>query len=370
MILCMGCMAEINENSTFCPYCGYRRGTPKEEEYFLDPGSILQQRYVIGRVIGHGGFGITYMGYDALLNRKVAIKEFFYRQCVTRENGTNRVKVYTGDASWQFQIGLDSFMAEARQLAGFTKVSEIADIYDCVSENGTGYIIMEFIEGKDIRMILKERGPLPYEETEKIVLSVARGLSEMHQAGIIHRDIAPDNIMISSDGTVKLVDFGAARQVAAAYSQNLSVIFKAGYAPVEQYQERGRQGPWTDVYALGATMYRMLTGVKPQPSVDRITSDQLRRPSELGIEIPNAAEKALMRSMAIRADNRIQTTEEFARAILNEDDIAASHWKAVLVFVITALTSALLTWGCLNFVIDDSLPFADVSQELSDETEL
>lgn len=356
MFFCLGCMTEVPGNTSLCPHCGYRVGTPAKEPYYLEPGTILQGRYIVGKALGAGGFGITYIGYDALLNRKVAIKEYFYRQCATRESGTNKVKVYTGNAEWQFKTGLDSFIAEARQLAGFTKIPEIADIYDCVLENGTGYIVMEYVQGRDVRDILQQTKTLPYEETERIILAVVRGLASVHRQGIIHRDIAPDNIMIRNDGAVKLVDFGAARQVVAAYSQNLSVIFKSGYAPVEQYQEKGHQGPWTDVYAVGATMYRMLVGFKPQASIDRVSMDELKRPSELGVRIPPHAERVLMRAMAVKVNERIPNMEVLEQELLRKNVSVAEQvsekeiptWKTLLVFASTALVTAGLTWEALN----------------------
>lgn len=376
MRFCMGCMNEIDDNISICSHCGYRVGTPRAEEHFLDPETILQGRYIVGRALGHGGFGITYIGYDALLNRRVAIKEYFYRQCVTREAGTNRVKVYTGDAAWQFQQGLDCFIAEARRLAGFTGIQEIADIYDCVLENGTGYIIMEYVPGKDVRTILQERGSLSYEEVERIILAVARGLEAVHREGIIHRDIAPDNIMIRNDGAVKLVDFGAARQVVAAYSQNLSIIFKSGYAPVEQYQERGVQGPWTDVYAVGATMYKMLTGLKPQASIDRVSQDLLKWPSELGVKIPPQAEKVLRQSMAVRADQRIPNMAILVNELTKREyhppesssEPKQPMWKVILIFVSVMLGTALLTWGTLNLFLDDKISSEEEQAEESIES--
>ncbi|HIR26940.1 MAG TPA: serine/threonine protein kinase, partial [Candidatus Choladousia intestinigallinarum] len=257
MKLCLGCMQEIEQQVTKCPYCGYLEGTGVEEPYYLAPGTVLRKRYLIGKVLGYGGFGITYIGYDQRLKRITAIKEYFPSDFATRAFGTRQVTVYSGMAVEQYQSGLERFHLEAQKLAKFTDVPEIVDIYDCFYENGTGYIVMEFLKGKNVKEILKEREKLPWEEAKEIILHVLDGLHVMHGAGMIHRDIAPDNIFITEEGQVKLLDFGAARYAASTYTRSLSVILKPGYAPEEQYRSRGKQGAWTDIYGVGASFYRM-----------------------------------------------------------------------------------------------------------------
>lgn len=321
MTRCMGCMAELPDTEEVCGVCGYRKGTGVKEAYYLLPGKIVGKKYMAGKVLGYGGFGVTYIGWDTVLQRKVAIKEYLPSDFATRSYGTEMLTVFSGEATVQFQAGLDSFISEAKRLARFNSVSEIVDIYDCFMENGTGYIIMEFLEGVTVKELLKEKGQIPVSEAKRIVMSVLRGLKEVHKESIIHRDIAPDNIFITKDNEVKILDFGAARYAAAVQSRSLSVILKPGYAPEEQYRSRGEQGPWTDVYALGATFYRMVTGVRPQESIERMVEDHLKTPTELGIQIDANVENAIMNSLNIRKEYRIQDAESFYQALGSEEEV-------------------------------------------------
>ena len=320
MKLCMGCMEQIDDQLKVCPYCGYIEVAGVEEAYYLVPGTMLQGRYMLGKVLGYGGFGITYIGYDRTLQKKVAVKEFFPSDYATRRFGAKEILVYSGDAYEQFQIGLNSFINEARRLAIFINFAEIVDIFDCFKENGTGYIVMEYLKGHTVKELLKERKMMPYVEAESIILHVLDGLQIVHKAGIIHRDIAPDNIFITYDGTVKLLDFGASRSAISVYSKSLSVILKPGYAPEEQYRTHGEQGPWTDVYGTGATFYRMLTGICPLEALERMVEDDLKKPSELGVKISPEKEKILLKSLEVRKENRFQNANEFKEALLSAEN--------------------------------------------------
>ena len=321
MIICMGCMRELNRPSRFCPYCGYDSSQGPGMPYFLEPGTILKNRYIVGKSIGNGGFGITYIGYDIVLNRRCAIKEYFPRDLSQRPKGTLRVQSFGGSGAEQFRLGLDSFLTEAKKLAEFTYIPQIVDVYDCIQANGTGYIIMEYISGSTIGQILKKQGRYSYEEARDLMIEVLKGLVRVHKGNVIHRDIAPDNIMLTPGGQVKLIDFGAARQVIADRSMNYSVILKPGYAPVEQYSATGRQGPWTDVYAVGATFYRMITGKKPPVSLDRLQNDELKAPSQCGEDIPRYADQLILGAMEIRPEDRIQSAEEFLTALVEEKTV-------------------------------------------------
>ena len=195
------------------------------------PGMVLNQKYLIGRVLGCGGFGVTYIGWDQVLQRKVAVKEYLPSDFATRSYGVRHLTVFSGEAEEQFRAGLDSFIYEARRLAKFNVVPEIVDIYDCFEENGTGYIVMEYLKGVTVKEILQVKKRIPVARARLIVLSVLRGLSKVHKEGIIHRDIAPDNIFITENGGIRILDFGAARYAATVQSRSLSVILKRGYAP-------------------------------------------------------------------------------------------------------------------------------------------
>lgn len=315
MIRCMGCMAEMPDNTGVCPYCGYTRGTPPREAYHLAPESILAGRYIVGRVLGFGGFGVTYIGYDAQLDRIVAIKEFLPTTFATRLPGGTSISVYEGAASQQYGFGLERFVQEAQRLAQFNGVPGITDIYDTFSGNNTAYIVMQYLKGQDVKNVLSTQGAMPYERARDIVLWVCTTLSAVHARGIIHRDISPDNIFLTDDGEVKLLDFGAARYESSVNSKSLSVILKAGYAPEEQYRSRGDQGPWTDIYALAATFYKMLTGVTPPDSMERAIKDELKEPSKMGANMPQSAENALLNALNIRKSDRTQSVEAFKNAL-------------------------------------------------------
>ena len=365
MTRCMGCMEEVAADEQVCRICGYHKGTDIKEAYYLLPGMVLNQKYLIGRVLGCGGFGVTYIGWDQVLQRKVAVKEYLPSDFATRSYGVRHLTVFSGEAEEQFRAGLDSFIYEARRLAKFNVVPEIVDIYDCFEENGTGYIVMEYLKGVTVKEILQVKKRIPVARARLIVLSVLRGLSKVHKEGIIHRDIAPDNIFITENGGIRILDFGAARYAATVQSRSLSVILKRGYAPEEQYRSHGNQGPWTDVYALGATFYRMITGVLPQESIMRLKEDHLQTPTELGISIEPNIENAIMNSLNVQKEYRIQDAESFFRALLGKEDVERiiekkkseinfklSVWmrcSIVVVCVLTCICIGLYAKGSISF---------------------
>lgn len=319
MRLCMGCMEEFNEKYDKCPYCEYVPGTPAAEAYHIVPGMVLHGKYIVGRSIGYGGFGVTYIGLDQLLNKKVAIKEYLPGEFSTRVPGQTEVSVFTGEKEDQFQKGVEKFVDEAKRLAKFQNLENIVQIYDAFQENGTAYIVMEYLEGETLKEKLDRDGKMSVEEALNIIITMAEALDEVHKVGIIHRDIAPDNVFLTRSGEVKLLDFGAARNATVGRSRSLSVIVKMGYAPPEQYQSRGEQGAWTDVYALAATMYRMITGVDPEDSMAREVNDQLKIPSKLGIKISQGTENAIMNAMHLSINDRTHTMNEFVQELRRDD---------------------------------------------------
>ncbi|MGP1348933.1 MAG: PASTA domain-containing protein [Stomatobaculum sp.] len=313
---CMGCMEIYDASFDVCPHCGYIYGTPAKEAYHILPGSVLKERYTVGKVLGFGGFGITYIGYDRLLEMKVAIKEYLPGEFSTRIPGQYAVTVYTGEREEQFNAGKEKVIDEARRLAAFQKVPNIVHIYDCFEENNTAYIVMEFCDGESVKEALARDGKMPVERALDIVLKVIAGMKEVHGGGLIHRDIAPDNIYILKDGSIKILDFGAARYATTKHSKSLSVIIKPGYAPEEQYRSRGDQGTWTDVYALAATFYKMITGVTPEDAMERSVKDLLKKPSKMGVAIPKAMETALLNALNVTIEDRTQSMEEFEKELL------------------------------------------------------
>ena len=325
--LCLGCMREYEGDYDICPYCGYRQSSEAKEAYHISPGTMLHNRYIIGRVLGFGGFGITYIGFDTKLLHRVAIKEYFPSEFATRMPHQTEVHVFSGEKKEQFLAGMKKSLDEAKNLAEFRQAPGITQIYDFFEVNSTAYIVMELLEGETLKERLKREKKMPVEEALPIILSVTAALKEVHEKGIIHRDISPDNIYLLKSGEVKLLDFGAARQVTTTHSKSLTVILKLGYAPVEQYQSGGNQGPWTDVYSLAATFYKMITGVRPPESPERRAKDTLKEPSKLGVKIPVYIENALMNALQVRIEDRTQSAAEFEQALTSQSTVRTKATK-------------------------------------------
>ena len=314
---CYNCMKELPlDNASFCPFCGKNPNEQNTLPHRLAPGTVLHERYLIGAALGEGGFGITYVGFDKTLYIKVAVKEYYPSGIASRVNTiSNTVSVNTDKQKNAFDTGKESFLREARSVAQFSKESGIVDVRDFFTENNTAYIVMEFLDGVNLNEYIHKNGVMEAKQTFEMMLPLMRSLEKMHKQNVIHRDISPDNIMYQDDGTLKLMDFGAARHFSQDESKSLSVVLKPGYAPYEQYSRKGKQGPWTDVYALCATIYKCITGETPPDSLDRAIEDDLKKPSELGVAIPEYLENALMKGLAFQRIDRLQNMEELISAI-------------------------------------------------------
>ena len=295
--ICYGCFSE-KEPGTVCPVCGFDEA--KQQPYLALPlGTIVNGRYLIGKVLGIGGFGITYLGFDLTLEIKVAIKEYMPSAMATRNTDRYTV-VLTSHQEKDYQSGMERFLEEARILAKLQNTPNIVSVQNYFRENNTAYFVMEYVNGTSLKAYLAAHGEkISCEEALKILLPVMNALVSVHSMQLLHRDISPDNIYLTADGDSRLLDFGAAR-FASGDGKSVSVILKHGYAPEEQYSSHGNQGPWTDVYAMGATLYRCITGVLPPDSIERIHGDTPKRPSELGISISPAIEQAILKALSIR----------------------------------------------------------------------
>ena len=317
---CMNCMKEFTvpegyENQYLsCPYCGFEEGTPPRESYHLYPGTLLQNRYLIGVVIGCGGFGITYKAWDIEFGIIVAIKEYFPAGMVSREPGQPMLTVYEGSRKNEFYKGLDRFLEEARHTAQFEHSKYIVQVKNYFQENNTAYLVMEYLDGGSLKDMLKSYPTLPVEDAVTITDSVLGALKELHKEGILHRDIGPGNIFLSGRG-VKIIDFGAARLSDEDREVTRSIILTPGFAPPEQYRSKSKQGPWTDIYAVAATLYKMVTGRKPWESTDRVQEDLLEEPCRINPEVPKYLSDAIMKGMAVDPELRFRSVEEFSAAI-------------------------------------------------------
>lgn len=283
----------------------------------LKPGVILKERYKIEEVIGAGGFGITYRAWDPLLQSYVAIKEYYPSGIATRSADSSKVCVPLGQEQREYHRGRIRFLKEAQDVARFQSEPNIVSIYDYLEENDTAYMVMEYLHGCTLKQYIREHGGrLDTDHILHICLSVLDALAVVHKAGMIHRDISPENIFICEDLTVKLIDFGAAKQVYLDGEQTMSVVLKPGYAPPEQYAKKDKQGPWTDIYALGATLYFAATGEKPEESFGRVLEDTIKPVCEVNPEIPRAMSQVIMRAMSVKIEDRYQTVEAMREALL------------------------------------------------------
>ena len=305
--LCYNCFQE-KPGVGPCPHCGFDlEENEKKFPVALRAGTVLNGRYIVGRVLGQGGFGITYLALDTQLNAKVAIKEFMPGEIATRTDGTT-VSVMMDTKSEEFAYGAERFQEEARTLAKFIGNPNIAAVTSYFDENDTSYFVMDYIEGISFKTyIANHGGKISVEETLNVMIPVLRALTAVHAEGFIHRDVTPDNIYITKDGMVKLLDFGSARYSIGDKSKSLDVILKVGYAPKEQYIRRSRQGPFTDVYSCAACFYAAITG--------RLDEDTLVPISQCGIEIPEYLDKAILKGLAVQPEDRFQNAQEFLDAI-------------------------------------------------------
>lgn len=310
-------MENRGEREAVCRHCGKNLEIKDEIRHQLKPFTILSGKYLVGDVLGEGGFGITYIGFDLNLELRVAIKEFYPNGFVTRESGvTSTVTIYGGQNKEAILKWKNNFLDEARSLAKCSHLPGVVGVKDFFQENNTVYIVQEYLEGKTLKEYIKARGgKIPCNELLKYIEPVIIALGEVHEQGMIHRDISPDNIMMLKSGGMKVLDFGAARSYSEEDEKSRSVLLKPGYAPEEQYRTRGKQGPWSDVYALCATMYKCITGITPSESMERLRNDDMKTPSALGIPISPIHEKALMNGMAVLAENRIQSMKELYKAL-------------------------------------------------------
>ena len=321
--LCINCMMEKASPGGKCEHCGFDPSTVVIPPHHLAPFVILEGKYLVGKAIGEGGFGITYIGMDLNLEMRVAIKEYYPNGCAMRDTSgnSNMVQSYSEEAQTFFEIGREKFINEAKILAKCINLSEIVKVKDFFKENHTAYIVMEYLDGETLKEYLKDRGGrISLKETLSMMKPLIKSLGQVHKMNLIHRDISPDNLMITAENAVKILDFGGARDYVAFSGRSMSIMLKPGYAPEEQYRTHGEQGPWTDVYALCATMYRCITGQIPPESMERAYQDTLKPITDFVSDCPQWIDFVIQKGLGIYKNDRWQSMEELYENLYNEQN--------------------------------------------------
>ena len=309
---CPHCMEEMGEvNGSFCPFCGFNAAQNPQPPEALPRESILHGKYLIGDVLGRGGFGITYIGFDLALEMKVAIKEYYPSGAVSRRQGeTSLLWNSSAVSSAGRQNAYNDFLKEARKMARIDQIPSVVRVRETFLENETAYIVMDYVEGETLKTRLKRDGVLTYSACHAMLRPMMEDLQKVHQLGIIHLDISPDNIMIQKDGSVKLLDLGAAKDLNKKSNGMSQLVTKNGFSPAEQYMESGKIGPWTDVYALCATIYYICYGKLVPQALERLMDDTLTFDLPAKEPLPQHAVEALKKGLAVRVNGRVENVAE------------------------------------------------------------
>ena len=311
---CLGCMTEYAGESMLCPECGHDQNTPAKEPFCLEPGTILQKRYIVGQMIAYDGFEVKYIAYDALVERKAFIIEYLPMSYSDRTQGVLTMTVPAGILDNRFAEGLKIYMEGAEQLAQFNSLACLPSIYDSFYANDTGYVVSEYLTGDSITAIMGDEYVLSFEQAREITIRVLLALKSVHAAGVTHCNITPDSVFISEEGEVKLLAFGLARQ-ALREGIKQGELLTPGYAALEQYGGQTPYGPRSDVYSVAAVFYFMLTGITPPDALARRKNDTLRPPSRIGAALPKKAEAAIMSALSLSSSDRMKSAADFEAAL-------------------------------------------------------
>lgn len=319
---CVGCMKPLTAEGR-CAYCGLQQDKYRPIPRCLRPGMCLRDRYVLGRVLGEGSFGISYIAWDCLLDTVVAIKEYFPASLVSRhiseEDEDTNVYIYEKRESQKYQESLKKYLGEAKSLSAYYDLDGIVSVRDFFYANNTAYIVMGYVDGISVKEYVEKNGPIEGEKFLRMLEPVIQSLAKVHQTGVLHRDISPDNMLLTRDEKLVLIDFGAARKENINMTRSMTVVFKRGFSPKEQYRTRGQQGAWTDVYALCATAYYALTGKAPDESIQRVLEDDMPSLTEMtDVDLPMQQKRAFMKGMTVDFHHRYQTMDELYQGLYQQ----------------------------------------------------
>lgn len=317
--LCPCCFQETIGPEGLCTRCstpsdGGRGRFPQGMALY----TVLHERYLVGNVLGAGGFGITYLALDIATQQRCAVKEFFPAELAHRAQDRVNVVVPAGRQE-EAEYGLQRFYEEAEVLLRLTDCPAVVHVQACFRENNTAYMVMDYITGPSLKQYCREHTHLDFQRGQTLFIDLCLTLSEIHRQGLLHRDISPENILLPDDGSARLIDFGAARYVMGERSKSLSVVLKKGYAPPEQYSSHGRQGPWTDLYALAGTFYFAFTGEHMLDAMDRLAGQKQPPLAVLRPDIPGGFSQILERCLALDHRQRIQSAQEVLEQVISAD---------------------------------------------------
>lgn len=323
-MICPNCFSD--SNLSVCKVCGFDIGSYSETATSLPLYTILNNKYLIGRVLGQGGFGITYKALNIENNRIYCIKEYFPVEFSVRQKEGSRVEANSPQNNKIYQHGKRRFLDEAKMLYQFRLNPIVTKVYDYFEQNGTAYFVMEFLDGMNLKQATYNMGGrIPLDNAKIIFVTIASGLIEIHKQNVLHRDISPENIFLTKDYNIKLIDFGAARSYIKSQNSGMSVLLKPGFAPPEQYKTNGNQGEWTDVYALAMTFYAIVSGKKPIDAMSRQAGEAMPFLSDICPEVSVNNAKVIEKACELQINNRYQNFEE----LLKDFDIDYTNEKSI-----------------------------------------
>jgi serine/threonine protein kinase len=357
--LCPNCFKNVDVSTGVCVSCGYDQKLAKKRELAIDPINILNARYLVGKVLGQGGFGITYFAKDMVENKFVAIKECAPDSYVYRDE--NLYIVIKDGCREGFEECKKKFQREISTLYRLRGNPYIVNVVDYFSENNTDYFVMDYIDGVTLKYLANAQGgTISYPNALLILLYIGSTILEVHRNNYIHRDISPENIMISKDGKIKLIDFGASKNFTQGEDDSEIVFLKPGFAPPEQYDNNDDQGPWTDIYALGATFYSIVSGLPLSASVDRLENDNVRPLIEVNSEVSKVVSDAIQCCMETDIRRRYRNMEDFLNQIYYDAQVVSEIDSKTLWLIKRKQESEYKSSEFNSLLLEDKFPYIRV----------
>lgn len=309
--ICPNCFKPVG-SALICPHCRFDLQSRKKYSGVLPDFTVLNNKYMSGRVLGRGGFGITYTAFDFNKNTVYAIKEYMPSEYSKRSNSTLSIEPFPDTKSRTvFAHGREKFVEEARTLQRLYNNPVVVNIVDFFTQNNTAYLVMEYLDGADLRKRARmSGGKLDVNFADQVFLTVASALMDIHRLNILHRDLSPENIIVTTDNRIKLIDFGAARNYVSLQNKGMSILLKPGFAPPEQYNTKGNQGPWSDVYSLCATYYSLVSGKQLVDALYRYRGTTQPSLKELGCNVSQKKSDVIEKGLELDYKKRYKDFKE------------------------------------------------------------